>query len=187
MQWIVIAVEGGLTVFLLLAVLGAMREIALLRSDVRVFRELVQRPPAPSFVGERMPEVLARELQRVAWSQGGSDQQVVAFVSPRCRPCEVLADDLAALVGDDPRRGDEITLVVSAYDDDEAERFASRLPLRTIVDRGTTLLRACEIRATPSVFVVSRADYSVLDYSAEGSSEWVLEQITTHQPAVVNS
>lgn len=183
MNWVVIAAQGTVTVFLLLAVLGAMREITLLRSDVRIFRDLIQRPPAPSFVGGRMPDVLARELERVAWSDGATERQAVAFLSPACSPCEVLADDLTALVGEDESRRDKITLVVSASDDVEAERFAAKLPLRAIVDRGGTLLRACEIRGTPSVFMVSRSEHNVLDYSPEANSEWVLEQITTHQAA----
>jgi hypothetical protein len=67
-----------------------------------------------------------------------------------------------------------------------AERFAARLALPYLVDVNGDLARVCEIRGTPTLFVVERGTYNVIDYSPEGNAAWVLERINTHQQLAVS-
>lgn len=78
---------------------------------------------------------------------------------------------------------EDVTVVVWAFSADDAARFAERLPLHCITDVQGELSRACQVRSTPTVFIVSTEgeSYSVIDYSPEGSIEWVLDQMTADQ------
>lgn len=182
MEWIVIGALGALTVFLFLAVLGAMREIVMLRGDVQGFRQLIQSPPPPSFVSDRLPDALVRRLKPQASSNGSSTRrQLVAFVSPGCGPCESLVEGLSTAVARQQLLPEDAVLIVWAYSDADAERFARGLALPSLIDTGGSLSRACEVRATPTVFVVSSNDYRVLDYNLEGSTEWVLTRMRMQQ------
>lgn len=176
-MWIAIAVLGVIVVFLLLAVLGAMREVVVLRGDVKGFTDLVQRPPAPTFVAEHghLPAAL---IKRMPPASGSFARHLVAFLSPGCQPCQDLASGLAGAVGEGHLGADQMSIVVWAFTYEEAERYATRLGLPAILDGDGQLSRMCEIRATPTLFVVSTENYKVLDYSPEGSTEWVISRMT---------
>lgn len=180
-EWIAIAALAAITGGLWLALLGMMREIVLLRSDVKVFRELVQQPPAPSFVGERAPAALTAVLaDRPATAR--QERQLVAFLSPGCAPCEELADELAEAVKARRLAYEDVLVFAWAYSEEDAARYANRLPLETVVDHQGKLSRACEVRATPTLFIVSRDDHTVLDYTPEGRSEWILDRMRSTEP-----
>lgn len=169
---------AGLTSFFCLAVLGAMREVVLLRGEVKAFRDIVQRPPPPSFVHERIPAALIAELEGALAADRVSDRLVVSFVAPGCGPCEALVDGLAAAVANGKVDRDDLGFVIWTMEADAGRLLQSRVPSPAIVDAGGALSRACEIRGTPTVFLVSRVDYSVLDYTLEGTAEWVISRLT---------
>jgi hypothetical protein len=175
---------GGFSAFLLLAHLGTMREVVLLRGDVKVFRDLIQHPPAPSFVNGRLPDELVNKLSERDATMPGR-HQVVAFLSPGCRPCEQLGEDLSTAVANGDLERDDVFVVAWAFATDEAERFAARLGLPYLVDVNGDLARACEIRGTPTLFVVERDTHKVLDFSPEGSAAWVLDRMNTDRQLAV--
>jgi hypothetical protein len=175
-MWIAIAALTVVVVFLLLAVLGAMREVVVLRGDVKAFTDLVQRPPAPTFVAERdrVPAALSKRLPHATES---SERHLVAFLSPGCQPCQDLASGLSAAVEEGHLAREQLTVVVWAFTHPEAERFASQIALPCILDGDGKLSRLCEVRATPTLFIVSADNHKVLDYSPEGSTEWVISRM----------
>jgi hypothetical protein len=64
-------VVGALTVFLLLAVLGAMREVTLLRGETGALAQLIKSPPPPTFVqGGQVPDALKPQLSRLLLQVG---------------------------------------------------------------------------------------------------------------------
>src|SRR5215217_4382120 len=67
--WAVLSL-GVLTAFLLLAVLGAMREVVLVRGELEAFGQLVKRPPPPSYVEAALPASLVGVLEETRASAG---------------------------------------------------------------------------------------------------------------------
>jgi len=182
--WIAIAGLAVLVVFLTLAVLGAMREVVVLRGDVKAFRDLVQRPPAPSFVGGRLPSLMSKMLPRVH-SGSPHGRRLVVFLSPGCQPCQDLADGLSVAIAQGAVRAEDLTPVVWSFTPEEANRYASGLPFDSIPDGDGKLARACEVRATPTLFIVSEGAHEVLDYSPEGSVQWVIDRLAPQPVASV--
>lgn len=176
MAWMVVGL-GVLTVFLLLAVLGAMREVVLLRGELEAFGQLVKRPPPPSYVDASLPSALVGAIEAALVPCENDDRLVVAFVSPGCKPCEDLVQGLALAAEQGELRREDLFFVVWAARDEDAERLVPDLPGPGVSDSGGSLARASEIRGTPTVFVVSRSDYQVLDYDLEGEPEWVLRHL----------
>lgn len=178
MIWVVLALPA-VVVFLLLALLGVMRETVLLRGEVKAFQDLIRRPPPPKFVNGHMPEALTRALAPRLPFAPGSHQLLVAFVSPGCAPCEETVDALAAAVADGRVRHEDLAFVVWVLDETEGELFSPRIPGAFVLDSTGELSRACEVRATPTLFLVERDSYRVLDYSLEGTPQWATSRLAT--------
>ena len=187
MEWASIALAAAV-VFLFLVILGALREVMLLRGEVAGLSQLITHPPTPSFLssgngGAKAPDALIQAI-REAVPAPIPPRELVAFVSPGCGPCDALARDISALIDRDPtarQLGDAILFVVGAPTLKEAEAFAVRLPGRTHIDRNIALRRACEVRGTPTLFLVSTTDFHVTDYTVEGDMRWITTRLA--QPA----
>jgi hypothetical protein len=180
---IALALLGALTLFLALAVLGSMRETVILRVEVEALSQLITSPPPPSFIGGPAPGDLRRLLESIEpmWTDPGSS--LVAFVTPGCRPCDDVATELSRAAAEGQIREDDLLFVVWASETNEVRRFAARLPGRTIIDSDGDLARTCEVRATPTFLIVSRNDFTVLDFNAEGGVEWILERLVPNVAA----
>jgi len=185
MDWQVLALAAAVG-FLLLVVLGALREVMVLRGEVAGLSQLITDPPPPSFVhadngsDTRAPDALIRALQE-ANPLPMPSRQIVAFVAPGCGPCEDIARDVSALLNNGGGyRSEELLFIVGAPRMSEAQDFAAHLPGRTILDRGAVLRRACEVRGTPTLFLVSAPDFHVTDYTVEGDAQWIATRLT-HQ------
>lgn len=179
---IALIATAALTVFLVLCVLGTMREAALLRGEVKALSDLVRHPPPPSYVGDEAPALLRDRLLEL---DGSSSRPVlVAFVSPGCQPCEVLVEGLRAAVDSGHLSATDILSVVWAQTSDQAEQFAERVPGTPVADAKGALSRACEVRATPTLLVISPGDHRVTDFNLEGDVQWVLARLTRPVAAV---
>jgi len=178
--WSVVAL-GALLAVLFLAVLGAMRETVRLRGEVNVLADLVRNPPAPSYVGGRAPDALVRALESLD-GPGANGLRAVAFVSPGCAPCEELVEGLAIAIDETEITPDELVFAIWAASPEHAEQFAPRIPSPFVLDGTGLLSRACEIRATPTVLMVSQDDYNVVEYSLEGDTQWVINRLRSLRP-----
>jgi hypothetical protein len=177
--WIVIGVLVALLVFFCLAILGTMQEVVALRSEVKLFRDIVQHPPPPAFVGGPAPSEMV-ELMRSGVASD-SDKHVVAFIAPGCGPCEDLASGLTTAVSEAAFSARDVSVVIWAATADGAHEFADRIPLATVLDVGGKISRRCEVRSTPTLFLVSQSDLTVADYSPEGSLEWIKTRLAETQ------
>jgi hypothetical protein len=168
---------GGLTLFLALAVLGSMRETVLLRGEVDALSQLITSPPPPSFVGGPAPDDLRRLLESIEPMSTHPGSSLVAFVSPGCKPCDDILTGLSRAAEEGQIRSDDLLFVVWAEETNAVRRFASQLPGHTVIDDSGDLARKCEIRATPTLLLVSR-DFTVVDYNPEGGVEWILSRLS---------
>lgn len=174
---VVLCLIGVVVTFLLLVVLALMREIVLLRSEVAAVSALVKNPPPPSFIGEQAPDALRRVIA-AELPGDSSGQQLVAFVTPSCGPCESLADGIGAAISEGRIVRDDVLFVIWALPHSGWERWSRRLSARAVPDIDGRLARACEVRGTPAVFVVSRTSWLVLDYNMKGDVEWAVSRLT---------
>jgi len=74
---------------------------------------------------------------------------------------------------------DDLVFVVWASDRAPATDYGSRLPGHVLLDYDADLQRAAEVRGTPTLLLVSRPDFRVVDYSLEGDIEWVITQFSS--------
>lgn len=173
----------SVTLFLALAVLGSMRETVLLRGEVKALSQLITSPPPPSFVRGRVPDALRKTLQQLHAAPAAATRWLVAFVTPGCGPCQEVATGLRNAVGRGEVLASDLVFVVWASRR-EASAFASELPGHVLIDDDGDLARSCEVKATPTSFVVSRADFRVLDFDLEGGVEWILDRMRAPLPAL---
>jgi hypothetical protein len=110
-----------------------------------------------------------------------SDKHVVAFIAPGCGPCEDLASGLTTAVSEAAFSARDVSVVIWAATADGAHEFADRIPLATVLDVGGKISRRCEVRSTPTLFLVSQSDLTVADYSPEGSLEWIKTRLAETQ------
>lgn len=184
-MWWLFGIVLAVVLFLLLAILATMRETVILRGQVTALQQLIKSPPAPSYAinREQIPAALVSALTGAAEgvTSATCDAQLIAFVSPGCRPCETLTSDLAGAV----ERGDiashDLVFIVWATDEARAAAYGSRLPGQVLLDCEADLQRIAEVRGTPTLLMVSRADHRVIDYNLEGDAAWVTTQFSSHR------
>jgi hypothetical protein len=170
------AVIGALVAFQMLAVLGLIREVARYRLQIAGFSHLVTNPPAPSFVGSSAPPLLVAALEDAPVS---SNPQLVVFVSPRCGSCGVVLSALASAIRRNEIDEENVLFVVWAFPESDWRTYAEKLPSRYTVDLEGTLSRACEVRGTPTMFIVSPDDdYRVVGFNAKGDTTWAINEMT---------
>ena len=173
---------GVVTLFLLLATLGSMREVVLMRGEVEALAQLVKRPPPPSFVDDVIPPAFAKliETHQQSWVNSGSPESIaVSFVSPRCGPCENLVTGVRSALDEGLIQVERLLFVAWALDDAMAKEFAEACPGHAVPDIGGRLARVLEIRGTPTVLVVDPESRRVLDYTLEGSAQWITARLTS--------
>jgi hypothetical protein len=168
--------------FLLLVVLSLMREIELLRGEVAAVTTLVKNPPPPSFIGDVAPARMKQVIERELSCDTGSSRQILAFVTPSCGPCENLVSGMAVAIRDGRLNRDDILFAIFALPLSGWEQWSRKIPARAIADIEGRLAGACEVRATPAMFVISRHDWKVLDFNLEGEAEWAISRLS---PAVM--
>jgi len=178
----VLAVAVG---FLLLVALGTLREVVFLRAGVNRCDQLIARSrKPPSFVSEKVPDVLVEALasRRTPNGTGRTTRparELVAFVAPGCRPCETLVQRASLM-----STGFEqlVFVVVAAHSANGDTAFAAKLPGRVIVDETGRLATACEIQATPTLFLIDKDDHHLVDYTYAGDVEWIANHL--NQPSL---
>lgn len=106
-------------------------------------------------------------------------QQIVAFVTPGCAPCEDLVISIRSALDEGLLPPAALLFVVWATPTDHGEALAATLPGPAVIDSDGALARACEVRATPAVFILSRPDFRVVDFSPKGDIRWIQSYLTS--------
>jgi hypothetical protein len=168
----------AVTGFLVLAMLGAMREIVLLRAEVATLSRLIRYPPEPSYAQERasVPAMLAPLLEA---HESYGERQLVAFVAPGCGPCEGLARDVSAAIDRGQLDAKDVLFFVWAATARETDEMVNRLPGYAVPDYEGRLARVCEIRGTPALMIVAKDGHAVIDFQYEGDVQWIIRHLTS--------
>lgn len=162
---------------LLLAILGTMREVAILRSELTSFRELVTIPPEPEWFRKgRMPRELA-DLHEF-YSRSAHDMLVVMFVSSGCPGCRKLVDDLlrkADLSGNKNLLFVTTPTAPSASGNPAMMQSIERAGWTLHADAGSDILFAAGVHGTPTAIVMDRLEAK--DYEPAPDVNWVVQQL----------
>ena len=174
-----LGILGVCVAFLFLLVLSLMREVVLWRGEVDAISTLIKHPPQPPFIGSAAPAPLIEALSRVQPAIAVSSR-IVAFVAPECAGCEHFVRQSHAAIAEGRVRRDDFVFIL--YGDEEEQRrrrfraFVDDLPGRSIIDEAGRLGSVCEVRATPSVFVISSTNDAVA-FDMKGNIEWALSHL----------
>jgi hypothetical protein len=144
-----LGVLGVCVAFLFVAVLSLMRKVMVWRGEVDAIRTLIRSAaPAP------LIEAVSRSQPAT-----GFGPRIVAFVAPECGGCERFVRESRAAVTEGRAHEDDFVFIL--YGDEEEQRrrrfreFLDGLPGRSIIDEAGRLGSVCDVRATPSIIVIS--------------------------------
>jgi hypothetical protein len=175
-----------LVALLVLANLGTMREIFVLRSELAAFTQLVTTPPAPGWLdGGPVPDVLARFHRQFA--AAGAAGLLLVFIDGACPTCRRLVSDISAGALSAGAAPEVMFIFPEAADRDQrAASLAATLErsgFRCVLDDGHRLHRAAGIYGTPSALRYTR-DHGTA-FQAGVDVEWIEEHTdrTTSPPA----
>lgn len=185
LMWFAVAGLGILSVFLLLTVLGALRELAILRTEVTA---LANRPSGSQEVAVPVLDSRVRGvlegLMRPA--NGGSarhdETYLVAFVSPGCTPCAEFGSGLDEAAKRGQVDTGRVLSVVSWASETECRRFAAVFPGTSVVDAKGEVADACNISGTPTFVFVSGETGEVSNYTQAGRLEWIVGYMNGQMP-----
>jgi hypothetical protein len=158
----------GLSGFLLLALLGVMRETVTLRGEVTALTQLITTPPAPAYLHNMLPPVIAQAL-------GHPDRRrLILFVSPQCGACNELLQQLQDSRSDLlPEDRIALSIVVGGHDiPAPLLRVAKELTPDMVHDADGSLYRAAAIIGTPTSLYVNRAGI-VTAYRFGADARWI--------------
>lgn len=149
-----------------LGLLGAMREVVLLRNEVRALTRLVTKPSHPEYLGDQVPRSLADAIPPELAATGAA---VVVFVAPGCGGCDELLRRL--VIGRAPQ--DRVLLVTTGAEDYEPLRAAEGAGFLVNKDATGALFEASEITATPALLAVDTTTGLAYDYVVGGYLTWI--------------
>lgn len=164
-------------VFLVLVILGVMREVVLLRGEVVSLANLVTRAPQPSYLGQQLPAPLIQALEA---NNAVPDGGALLFLSSDCSGCLALLEEVWNKLGQLP----QLTCVVKAKTAaDHVAAQAKRVAGSVVIDINGELLRVAEVVSTPSGVAFRPGSYETYEFSAGGDEEW-LQRIFETAPQV---
>jgi hypothetical protein len=167
-----------LFVIAIMLIIGMMREVLILRGEIASITQLIKDPPAPSIVSGPLPSRLAQQLEDVLMV---GRRTVVAFASPGCGPCTVMLDNLRDALHQGDMDAQGVVVIMASERGRPDLESAQGLP-HVIHDLDGKLAHVCEVRTTPTAFVVGGEDGTVLDYSFGGSIEWMKSKLAAGRP-----
>lgn len=175
---VLVGLLAALVLLFLIVILGVMREAVILRDDVKALSELITEPPVPSFLGQPLPAMAAEQLAPAGdWSGIVRRPHIVLFFREGCFGCE----DLLARVQQAIRQGVlssvDISCVVSGTEGSPLLAMAHSISRNAVLDAQGALLKACEVRGTPSMFAIWTDTLEVFDYMIGGDAEWMRQRL----------
>jgi len=163
----------------LIAVLGVMREVMILRSVVHHAD-----PANPTYIGAEVPpsvvELLTAHEPRLA-----EDSFILLYLSGGCSTCMTLLDELEKHLRGGERRPimtEHVTAVVINDETCSAARRLRALGINTMKpDDSARLVELSEIFATPSATVITNPGFVAADHTSGVGLEWMIDRTKTLQ------
>lgn len=176
MEFVIPLVLAAAVLFLFLTILGTMREVTLLRGEVAAFRQLILKPPVPSFATGPLPAVATEALS--ALPSRDDRTHALLFLSQGCGGCDDLVRKMGAAIRSGAVSSDDFTFVISAASRDSGlVTAASAVTSRVLLDASDEIFKACEVRSTPTLFIVAGSSPQVTDYVFGGDVEWIRQRV----------
>lgn len=163
---------------LFLGLLGVMREVVILRGEVRGLSHLILMPPEPPYVGNPAPDLLQQRLQPVSFPDSQEDL-IALFLSSDCAACGSLMSDCEGEFDSGGISPERFVLVAAGVD--ERSRLVRRLKMSgaaVIADPDRSLVTECGVIITPSALMISASEMSVTSFRAGVSMRWIMEQVS---------
>jgi hypothetical protein len=165
--------------FVVLLVLGAMREILILRREVNTAIDIITVPPRPPYLGKRLPDDVQRALE-----PGLSEYapELLLFLSEGCNSCvQVLKEierhrDASASESGVPVRAAIVTDQSLAR---RLLRINERTQLSIINDAADAAYRLTGLRGRPSALRIEWPSRTVVDYTRGVEPEWLRKNYVT--------
>jgi hypothetical protein len=171
-------------VFLFLTILGTMREVSILRGEVAAFRQLILKPPVPSFASGALPLAAARALS-VLPERPKERAHALLFLAQGCGGCDDLLRKVREALRRSEIRPDDLTFVLAAASEDAGVfRAAAEVTPRVILDSTDEIFRACEVHSTPTLFIVAGSSPQVTDYVFGGDVDWIRQRVHQRSPTL---
>lgn len=171
-------------VLMLLMVLGVMREVLILRGHVTALSQLITHPPAPSYLGAKLPHVVVPYLGSVSQS-GERSPHVVLYLSKGCGSCASLIADLRTAIDLGQVPASDISCIVGAQSEgDEIYSAVVATGCRTTVDAGGEIYDVLELRGTPTQLAMWTDTAEVFDYHLGGDMQWIRERLANHRNSI---
>ena len=183
---------AGALLVLFVVILGTRREMVILHRHVTALSQLITKPPAPSFLGDQLPAVIAQELASCLNVDRSSRRaHILIFLRAHCFGCDELMAQLARAIAEGDVARDGISCIVSAASEDSPIFEKAQMVCRTaVLDPKDTLFKASEVKGTPSQLAVWTDSLEVFDYTIGGDVEWIwhrLRQQPSQNPALMRS
>ena len=174
---VVVVALGCLVLLLGLAILGTMREVVLLRSEVTSLSELIVVPPEPSWLSTGyLPEALVAVHDQFAADE--AQELILVYVESSCPSCRTIVSDLSAYSETVEITGNVLFVLIDTPT--EQNPLPALLPdveqtsCRFVVDRDKNLLAAAGIHGTPSALAITRTE--AVGYKAGVTTQWILNR-----------
>jgi hypothetical protein len=161
---------AALLAFVVLLVLGMMRELAIARSETDALMRILLQDAQPSFLHAQLPAA----IQQLLPPPNGHRHRVLLALSDGCGSCRAFLESLSQ--HDDGRLAAGLTclLKVSTHRS-PLVKLARRLTDGVVVDHKGELFKKLEVSSTPAMFVIDNTDGTVVGHKLGPDAMWVDE------------
>jgi hypothetical protein len=176
----------GAIAFLVLVMLGILREVAILRSEVAALRTIVAEDPPSPLVNESLPRRVLERLPDLRLGYPG--RHVLLVLNDGCGSCHSVVDALREQSLTTASLPDAVTCVVRAQSGDaEIVQLARALTDRVVLDAGGKIWRDLHVHTAPTLFAVDTATGHVVETRTGGDAAWVTRQVTEDAETMTSS
>lgn len=159
------AIALVLTLLLTLIVLALMREVVILRGDIRALVQTVTGASLAPTLAPSAPQPLLRDVQE---AKHDFDEELVVFLSEHCSGCDELVDALHELALDGG-----FTAVVRGRATPEFKGRLVAAAGRVIDDARGRVFTGMGVTATPTAVIVDRPGGEIVDFSVGANRTWI--------------
>lgn len=176
MVGVTLTVVSIVTITLLVAILGTMREVVILRSEVTTLSQLILVPPEPAYLDASPPdELLARLSLRDL-----RERVAVLFLSTDCTSCLRLTRACAEQIESGVLSPDMLHVVLTKPSTHASlTRTLRSCGINIIEDSNGAISSSCSILLTPSALILDKQRSRVESFRSGVSISWILDELET--------
>lgn len=168
------------------ALLGTMREVALLEGKVTSFTDLLLRPPTPAFIDGILPEPARAELISSGIGDMSTDMFLI-FVRQGCSGCNRLMQGLKDSISAGVLLGSQVVCVLGPQSrGTDLEATIQTVGMTLIIDYDRALAQACQVKQMPMTLHLAERSLQVQGVSVGDDIRWLLSRASRVPKEVQN-